>query len=304
MTYKRTLAYMILTVVCFILLVVAGVRLWPQWEALLPGSVEATVKNTDNQGIYGYVNLYLTDEAGNKQYFHYTYPGKRNGLKADEKVLVRGEITYIDTQTGEGANENLLVVGKTKVYLNLSLFVLSLFLFLFFGIQILLGWIKKPWKESEEKATKTTILYAAISLWAIIFLIAVVGVLNGGVDFGRFVTRKHHETGTIIHVNNDAYSHKDNETSLNVQVLMDEAEKGSERFTRTYPDTIRFLFKGQRVIVAYNDFTGNDGYILTYVEVIFEICCLFVLILELVIGIKLLFRNYDKVEEFFNDNIT
>lgn len=304
MTYKRTLAYMVVTIIFFILLILTGIRLIPRCGVLLPGSVEATVKNNDPSGIYGYVNLYMTDEEGNKQYFHWTYPGKRDGLKVDEKVLVRGEIAYIDTQTGEGSNEELLVVGKTKVYLNLALFLFFLFMTLFFGIQILLCWWKKPWNEDEEKATKTNILYACISIWAIIFLIAIIGVLNGGANLGKFVMRKHHGTGTIVYVKNDAYNKSYSDSYLNVQVMMDEPVDGQEKFSRTYRDTVRILFKGQRAVIAYNDFTGSDGYLFTYAEIIFQISCLFLLILEFLAARKWLFKNYDRVEEFFNENIT
>lgn len=289
MTYKKTLIYSVISIILLIASIVLGVLVWQYRAVYLSDTTQAIVKLNDEYGTYGAANLYTLDENGNKHYFSWDYPNQSSGLKNNQTVLVVGEIEYIDTTIGEGSNTGLIIVGKTNAYIRLICFAIIFLLLLFFGITSIWMRLKKPWRPLEESQTKAKLnaMLRITMFW--ITVIAFLGTCYGIVSAGSIVLKKNHVTGTINYVTkhpHKSYGSHGPRYNQNVQVVLDEETDDGIFYSRTYFHTKgRALSKGNRVLVSYNDFNGNDGIVIDVFTLKFQAFCFIILLIEIIAGV-------------------
>lgn len=106
MTYKKNVSNMVIAIVCVVLFVVTAFYCVPRFSLLSSNALSATVASADMHGTSGYAVLKVDGARGDGGtiFFHYYYSGNKSHLKQDEKVLVSGNITFMDESTEQGVN--------------------------------------------------------------------------------------------------------------------------------------------------------------------------------------------------------
>ena len=106
MTYKKNVSNMVIAIVCVVLFAVTAIYCVPRFSLLSSSALPATVADADKHGTSGYAVLKVDEarEDGGTIFFHYYYSGNKSHLKQDEKVLVSGNITFMDESTKQGVN--------------------------------------------------------------------------------------------------------------------------------------------------------------------------------------------------------
>ena len=101
MTYKKNVSNMVIAIVCVVLFAVTAIYCVPRFSLLSSSALPATVADADKHGTSGYAVLKVDEarEDGGTIFFHYYYSGNKSHLKQDEKVLVSGNITFMDEST-------------------------------------------------------------------------------------------------------------------------------------------------------------------------------------------------------------
>lgn len=279
MSYKSILLIHVLTVLLFVSTVIFGIRIIGWKDIYLSEIAEATVAFNDEYGTYGYADLYTLDENNTKSFFVWYYPNDKSGVKKDEIVLVKGTITYDDRSTG--ANSHLMIVGKTKAKTAMAGFMTSATSFLILIAVTIYIYIKKSGDKKDEIQTKKKISRFIESAVILVLILSLYGTFCGVINIGKSIFKQHHVTGTVCYTTkppeNLPYSIRKSQHLFtrrydkNVQVILDEPVNGSYRYSVTYYDTTgQMIFKGQRVIVSYNEFEGNDGNVIPFINIIVQ----------------------------------
>ena len=160
MTYKKNVSNMVIAIVCVVLFVVTAFYCVPRFSLLSSNALPATVASDDKHGTSGYAILKVDEarEDGGTIFFHYYYPGNKSHLKQDEKVLVSGNITFMDESTEQGVNADLIIGTKTPVLICLILSLLGLVGAICLLPSAIRNFRSKPWSRDKETSyEKSTI---------------------------------------------------------------------------------------------------------------------------------------------------
>ena len=291
MNYKRTLFLTFITIVLFIISIFLGREVFQYRLLYSSNSVEAVVAYGDDFGTYGSADLYRLDEDGEKHNFKWQYPSEYSGIKKDQKVLVYGEITYLNEGSEDAHNSNLIIEPKQRVYGALMSFIIATILF-FIGLVVIgVTWAQKPWKKDEEIDTKDKILgivYAAIfflgcaSIW---------GSILGIITTGQVIMREHYAIGTVRYVTDAPHSNLiiDEYTPIydqNIQVILDTPVNDDWVYSITYFNTRgKMIFKEQRVMIFYNEFDESDGVVVSFAGLIYRGVSIAILLIGSIVGV-------------------
>ena len=136
---------------------------------------------------------------------------------------------------------------------------------------------KMTWKKDEKVNTKDSILGI---IYAIIFFsgCAVIwGSISGIITAGKVMFRDHYAIGTVRYVTDapstspSVVTDYDVSYDQNIQVTLDEPVNDDWVYSITYFNTSgKAIFKGQRAMVFYNDFDGNDGIVVSFAGLIYR----------------------------------
>ena len=154
---RKNVSNMVIAIVCVVLFAVTAIYCVPRFSLLSSNALPATVAGVDKHGTSGYAVLKVDGarENGGTIFFHYYYPGSKSHLKQDEKVLVSGNITFMDESTEEGVNADLVIGTKTPVLICLILSLLGLVGAICLLPSAIRNFRNKPWSRDEEIETKS-----------------------------------------------------------------------------------------------------------------------------------------------------
>ena len=125
---RKNVSNMVLAIACVVLFAVTAIYCVPRFSLLSSNALTATVASVDKHRTSGYAVLKVDEarEDGGTIFFHYYYPGSKSHLKQDEKVLVSGNITFMDESTEQGVNADLVIGTKTPVLIFYTAVILGL----------------------------------------------------------------------------------------------------------------------------------------------------------------------------------
>lgn len=285
MTYKKNISNMVIAIVCVVLFAVSAVYCVPRLSLLSSHALSATVASADKHGTSGYAILKVDGarEDGGTIFFHYYYPGSKSHLKQDEKVLVSGNILFMDESTEQGVNSELVIGTKTPVLIGAIL----AFLGLMGAICLLPATIRnshrKPWSSEDVEAKQKTVnaFYTAEILALVVALIFFVA---GMTQVAGYACKKNHTTGTVtyqnarqnsqhvkVHSGNDERTYKSRygkdvrPTYTVLQIKADSPVNGADVF---WYEGNCIVLSNKKVYIGYND---NSMSVLSRFELVMTI---------------------------------
>lgn len=271
MTYKKNVSNMAVAVICMLVFVVAAIYCVPRLPLLSSRALPAIVSSADKNGSSGYAILKIDGarEDGGTVFFHYYYPGSKSHLKQDEKVLVSGNITFMDASTEQGVNSTLVIGKKAPVLVCVIVSLLGLV-----GAVCLLpvtiqNFHRKPWSDMEELEVKGKTVNALYTAEILMLITALIFFVTGISQVAGYVGKTHHTTGTVtyqssrqssqhvkVHTGNRVRTYKSRygkgirPTYTVLQVKADSLINGEEEFWYEGNCTV---LGDKKVYIGYND---------------------------------------------------
>ena len=198
---RKNVSNMVIAIVCVVLFAVTAIYCVPRFSLLSSNALLATVAGVDKHGTSGYAVLKVDGarENGGTIFFHYYYPGSKSHLKQDEKVLVSGNITFMDESTEEGVNADLVIGTKTPVLICLILSLLGLVGAICLLPSAIRNFRNKPWSRDEEIETKSKSVDAFYTAEILALVVALIFFVAGMTQVVGYACAKNHTTGTVTY---------------------------------------------------------------------------------------------------------
>ena len=197
MTYKKNVSNMVIAIVCVVLFVVTAFYCVPRFSLLSSNALPATVADADKHGTSGYAVLKVDEarEDGGTIFFRYYYPGSKSHLKQDEKVLVSGNITFMDESTEQGVNADLVIGTKAPVLICLILSLLGMVGAICLLPSAIHNFRNKPWSSDEEIDVKNKSVNAFYTAEILALVVALIFFAAGMPKVVGYACEKNHTTG-------------------------------------------------------------------------------------------------------------
>ena len=201
MTYKKNVSNMVIAIVCVVLFVVTAFYCVPRFSLLSSNALLATVADADKHGTSGYAVLKVDEarEDGGTIFFRYYYPGSKSHLKQDEKVLVSGNITFMDESTEQGVNADLVIGTKAPVLICLILSLLGMVGAICLLPSAIHNFRNKPWSSDEETDAKNKSVNAFYTAEILALVVALIFFVAGMTQVVGYACEKNHTTGTVTY---------------------------------------------------------------------------------------------------------
>ena len=201
MTYKKNVSNMVIAIVCVVLFVVTAFYCVPRFSLLSSNALPATVADADKHGTSGYAVLKVDEarEDGGTIFFRYYYPGSKSHLKQDEKVLVSGNITFMDESTEQGVNADLVIGTKAPVLICLILSLLGMVGAICLLPSAIHNFRNKPWSSDEETDAKNKSVNAFYTAEILALVVALIFFVAGMTQVVGYACEKNHTTGTVTY---------------------------------------------------------------------------------------------------------
>lgn len=201
MTYKKNVSNMVIAIVCVVLFAVTAIYCVPRFSLLSSSALPATVVDADKHGTSGYAVLKVDEarEDGGTIFFHYYYSGNKSHLKQDEKVLVSGNITFMDESTKQGVNADLVIGTKTPVLMCLILSLLGMVGAISLLPSAIRNFRNKPWSSDEETDAKNKSVNAFYTAEISALVVALIFFVAGMTQVVGYACAKNHTTGTVTY---------------------------------------------------------------------------------------------------------
>ena len=198
---RKNVLNMVIAIVCVVLFAMTAIYCVPRFSLLSSNALPATVASDDKHGTSGYAILKVDGarEDGGTIFFHYYYPGNKSHLKQDEKVLVSGNITFMDESTEQGVNADLIIGTKTPVLICLILSLLGLVGAICLLPSAIRNFRSKPWRRDEEIETKSKSVNAFYTAEILALVVALIFFLAGMPKVVGYACAKNHTTGTVTY---------------------------------------------------------------------------------------------------------
>ncbi len=201
MTYKKNVSNMVIAIVCVVLFVVTAFYCVPRFSLISSNALSATVASADTHGTSGYAVLKVDGarEDGGTIFFHYYYSGNKSHLKQDEKVLVSGNITFMDESTKQGVNSDLVIGTKTPVLICLIISLLGMVGAICLLPSAIRNFRNKPWSSDEEIDAKNKSVDAFYTAEILALVVALIFFVAGMTQVVGYACAKNHTTGTVTY---------------------------------------------------------------------------------------------------------
>lgn len=201
MTYKKNVSNMVIAIVCVVLFVVTAFYCVPRFSLLSSNALPATVADADKHGTSGYAVLKVDEarEDGGTIFFRYYYPGSKSHLKQDEKVLVSGNITFMDESTEQGVNADLVIGTKAPVLICLILSLLGMVGAICLLPSAIHNFRNKPWSSDEEIDAKNKSVNAFYTAEILALVVALIFFVAGMTQVVGYACEKNHTTGNVTY---------------------------------------------------------------------------------------------------------
>ena len=198
---RKNVSNMVIAIVCVVLFAVTAIYCVPRFSLLSSNVLPATVVDADKHGTSGHAVLKVDEarEDGGTIFFRYYYPGSKSHLKQDEKVLVSGNITFMDESTEEGVNADLVIGTKTPVLICLILSLMGLVGAICLLPSAIRNFRSKPWGRDEEIETKSKSVDAFYTAEILALVFAMIFFLAGMPKVVGYACKKNHTTGTVTY---------------------------------------------------------------------------------------------------------
>ena len=198
---RKNVSNMVIAIVCVVLFAVTAIYCVPRFSLFSSNALPATVAGVDKHGTSGYAVLKVDEarEDGGTIFFRYYYPGSKSHLKQDEKVLVSGNITFMDESTEQGVNADLVIGTKTPVLICLILSLLGLVGAISLLQSAIRNFRSKPWSRDEEIETKSKSVDAFYTAEILALVVALIFFVAGMTQVVGYVCAKNHTTGTVTY---------------------------------------------------------------------------------------------------------
>lgn len=286
MTYKKNVSNMVIAIVCVVLFAGASVYCVPRLSLLSSHALSATVASVDKHGTSGYAILKVDGarEDGGTIFFHYYYPGSKSHLKQDEKVLVSGNILFMDESTEQGVNSELVIGTKTPVLIGAILAFLGLIGAICLLPATIRNFHRKPWSSSEEVEAKQKTVNAFYTAEILALVVAMIFFVAGMTQVAEYACKKNHTMGTVtyqssrqnsqyvkVHSGNDGRTYKSRygkgvrPTYTVLQVKADSSVNGADVF---WYEGNCVVLSNKKVYIGYND---NSMSVLSQFELVMTI---------------------------------
>ena len=192
---------MVIAIVCVVLFVVTAFYCVPRFSLLSSNVLSATVVSADMHGTSGYAVLKVDGarEDGGTIFFHYYYSGNKSHLKQDEKVLVSGNITFMDESTKQGVNADLVIGTKTPVLICLILSLLGMVGAICLLPSAIHNFRNKPWSSDEEIDAKNKSVNAFYTAEILALVVALIFFVAGMTQVVGYACEKNHTTGNVTY---------------------------------------------------------------------------------------------------------
>ena len=201
MTYKKNASNMVIAIVCVVLFVVTAFYCVPRFSLLSSNALSATVASADMHGTSGYAVLKVDGarEDGGTIFFHYYYSGNKSHLKQDEKVLVSGNITFMDESTKQGVNADLVIGTKAPVLICLILSLLGMVGAICLLPSAIHNFRNKPWSSDEEIDARNKSVNAFYTAEILALVVALIFFVAGMTQVVGYACKKNHTTGNVTY---------------------------------------------------------------------------------------------------------
>ena len=201
MTYKKNVSNMVIAIVCVVLFAVTAIYCVPRFSLLSSNALPATVADADKHGTSGYAVLKVDEarEDGGTIFFHYYYPGSKSHLKQDEKVLVSGNITFMDESTEQGVNADLVIGTKAPVLICLILSLLGMVGAICLLPSAIHNFRNKPWSSDEEIDARNKSVNAFYTAEILALVVALIFFVAGMTQVVGYACKKNHTTGNVTY---------------------------------------------------------------------------------------------------------
>lgn len=201
MTYKKNVSNMVIAIVCVVLFVVTAFYCVPRFSLLSSNALSATVASADMHGTSGYAVLKVDGarEDGGTIFFHYYYSGNKSHLKQDEKVLVSGNIIFMDESTKQGVNADLVIGTKAPVLICLILSLLGMVGAIRLFPSAIRNFRNKPWSSDEEIDVKNKSVNAFYTAEILALVVALIFFVAGMTQVVGYACEKNHTTGNVTY---------------------------------------------------------------------------------------------------------
>lgn len=201
MTYKKNVSNMVIAIVCVVLFVVTAFYCVPRFSLLSSNALPATVADADKHGTSGYAVLKVDEarEDGGTIFFRYYYPGSKSHLKQDEKVLVSGNITFMDESIEQGVNADLVIGTKAPVLICLILSLLGMVGAICLLPSAIHNFRNKPWSSDEETDAKNKSVNAFYTAEILALVVALIFFVAGMTQVVGYACEKNHTTGNVTY---------------------------------------------------------------------------------------------------------
>lgn len=201
MTYKKNIFNMTAAIICVMVFVATALYCVPRLSLLSPRALPAIVSSEDKNGSSGYAILKIDGarEDGGTIFFHYYYPGSKSHLKQGEKVLVCGNITFMDESTEQGVNAALVIGTKTPVLVCVIFSLLGLIGSICLLPATIKNFRRKPWSNAEEIEVKGKFVNALYTVEVLMLIAALSFLIIGIPQVAGYVGKTHHTTGTVTY---------------------------------------------------------------------------------------------------------
>ena len=198
---RKNVSNMVLAIACVVLFAVTAIYCVPRFSLLSSSALPATVASVDKHGTSGYAVLKVDGarEDGGTIFFHYYYPGSKSHLKQDEKVLVSGNIIFMDESTEQGVNADLIIGTKTSVLICLILSLLGLVGVICLVPSAIRNFRNKPWSCDEKIEMKNKSVDAFYTAEILALVVALVFFVAGMTQVVGYACAKNHTTGTVTY---------------------------------------------------------------------------------------------------------
>ena len=198
---RKNVSNMVLAIVCVVLFAVTAIYSVPRFSLLSSNVLPATVVDADKHGTSGHAVLKVDEarEDGGTIFFRYYYPGSKSHLKQDEKVLVSGNITFMDESTEEGVNADLVIGTKTPVLICLILSLLGLVGAICLLPSAIRNFRNKSWSRDEEIETRSKSVDAFYTAEIFALVVALIFFVMGMPQVVGYACAKNHTTGTVTY---------------------------------------------------------------------------------------------------------
>lgn len=306
MTYKRNIINMVAVIVCMIVFIITAIYCVPRLSLLSSHALPATVASADKNGTSGYAVLKMDGarEDGGTIFFHYYYPGNTSHLKQDEKVLVCGNITYMDESVEQGVNSTLVIGTKMPVLVCVFFSLIGLI-----GAVCLLpvtirNFHRKPWGSSEVTEIREKSVNAFYTTEILMLVVALIFFVAGMFQVTGYVCKTNHTTGTVIYQSSrqssqhakvlngnsvrayqSRYGKGVRSTYTVLQIKTDSLVNGADEF---WYEGNCIVFDNKKVYIGYNE---NSVSVLSRIDLIMTIIGGGFLILHVVSALLLSKKN-------------